>query len=165
MQRFLPFIFPAIALVVVAFLAFRWYGDRTTRTGDIGQFGEGVEIEELSDAERQKVMRGALDLKTVTLQGTGETTGQVRYEIVDGKVRFSVSADLPEIDRGLYQVWLKDVDSAATKKAFTLDMGKGGYTGSAAISEDTLPFEVLVTRELADDNTPEDVLLRGIIAK
>jgi hypothetical protein len=44
-------------------------------------------------------------------------------------------------------------------------MGKGGYTGSASISDQTLPFEVVVTRELKEDETMEEVILRGTIQK
>lgn len=164
MKKALPFVFPVAALLLVAFLAFRWYGQRTQPTGEISEFGEGVEIEELSGAELDKVMKGAGDYKTVTLEGSAEAMGTVRYEVEDGKVRFSVSADLPTITAGQYQVWLKATDSEAIRKAFVLEDSKSGFMGSAAISEETLPFEVLVTREMSDDNTPEDVVLRGVLS-
>lgn len=164
MKKLLPFVFPVAALLLVAFLAFRWYGQRTKPTGEITPFGEGVEIEDLSTAEQDKVMKGVGDYKTVTLTGSGEAMGTVRYEVADGKVRFSVSADLPEITAGKYQVWLKATDSEAIRKAFVLEDSKSGFMGSAAISDETLPFEVLVTRELSDDNTPEDVVLRGVVS-
>lgn len=169
MKRVLPFIFPVAALLIVAFLAFRWYGQQSQSNGDIAEFGEGVEIEELSEAERSRVMQGAGDYTSVSLEQPNEATepaaGQVRYEVSDGKIRFSVFGNLPELASGFYQVWLKATDSEAIRKAFVLEMAKGGYTGSAAISEETLPFEVLVTREQNDDDTPEEVVLRGVVTK
>lgn len=169
MKRVLPFVFPAAALLIVAFLAFRWYGQRTAQSDIASKLDEGVQIEELSETERSSVMRGAGDYKSVNLESAEPLdqpgVGQVRYEIADGKVKFSVFGTLPELEQGHYQVWLKDVNSEVVKKAFVLEYTKSGYTGSAAISQDVLPFEVLVTREMTDDDTPEDVVLRGVIEK
>jgi hypothetical protein len=165
MKKLLPFVFPAAAFVLVAFLAFRWYGNQIGSAGDIAEFGEGVEIEELTQVERDRVMKGAGDYKTVDLEGADDVMGQVRYEMIDGKVRFSISASLPELESGFYQVWLKAVDSEAIREAFVLNFSKGGYLGSAAISEETLPFEVLVTQELVDDAAPETTVLKGFISK
>lgn len=168
MKKALPFVFPVAALLLVAFLAFRWYGQQTTPEGDIAEFGEGVEIEELSSTELDNVIKGVGDFETIELEPASEeqatqALGGVRYEIADGRVRFSVSASLPELESGMYQVWLKATDSDAVRKAFVLEYSKGGYMGSAAISEETLPFEVLVTREETDDDTPEEVILRGVL--
>ncbi|HEX7018342.1 MAG TPA: hypothetical protein VF209_05560 [Patescibacteria group bacterium] len=167
MKKVLPFVFPVAALLIVLFLAYRWYGQRVDRVGDVGPGGEGVEIEELSDAEREEIMRGAGDYETVNLTaGEGQTaSGRVRYDVQDERVSFSVSADLADLEAGFYQVWLKSPDSEAMTKAFTLEMGKGGYTGTGAVSADQLPLEVVVTRELNDDDTPEDVVLRATIEK
>lgn len=165
MKKVLPFVFPVAALLLVAFLAFRWYGQRTERTGEISEFGEGIEIEELSSSELDSVVKGTGDYKTVELEGGEDVLGGIRYEIADGKVRFSVSASLPELEEGQYQVWLKAMDSDAMRKAFTLEYAKGGFMGSAAISEETLPFEVLVSREMSDDDTLENVVLRGVITQ
>lgn len=167
MKKILPFVFPVAALLIVLFLAFRWYGQRTERSGDISPFGEGVEIEELTEAEREEIMRGTGDFTTVNLSaGEGQTAnGRVRYEVKESKVTFSVNADLPELEVGSYQVWLKSIDADAMQRAFILTVGKGGYFGTAAVSTELLPFEVVVTRELNDDNTPEQVILRGTVTK
>lgn len=165
MKKVLPFVFPVAALLLVAFLAFRWYGQRTDRTGEISQFGEGVEIEELSSSELDSVIKGVGDYKTVELEGGDDVLGGIRYEIADGKVTFSVSASLPELEEGVYQVWLKATDSEATRKAFKLEYAKGGFMGSAAISAETLPFEVLVSREMSEDDIIEDIVLRGVISQ
>lgn len=164
MKKALPFVFPVAALLLVAFLAFRWYGQRTERTGEITEFGEGIAIEELSGSELDSVIKGTGDYKSVTMTGSDEAMGTIRYEIADGKVRFSVNADLPELESGMYQVWLKATDSEAIRKAFVLDQSKAGFMGSASISAETLPFEVVVTRELSDDATPEQEVLKGTIS-
>jgi hypothetical protein len=184
MKRYLPYIFPAAALLVVMFLTYRWYSHNTTGVGQISEFAEGIEIEELSDEEQTSVSRGVGDIQTIQLQTVtredadktetdenlskidkiaATATGQVRYEIADGRVRFSVMATLPEQDQGYYQVWLKAVDSDAIRRAFVLELKKSGFMGSAAISADTLPFEVVVSYELGEAATPSNILLTGTI--
>jgi hypothetical protein len=177
MKRFTPFIFPIIVLLIVGFLAWRWYDLRAERAAQRLDFGEGVEIENLTDDERSEVTRGVGDFETVELErpeteegreplaGTEMATGVFRYEVRDNRVRFSVMANLPESSEGRYQVWLKEVDGEGVRRAFVLVPGKGGFEGSAAVSAELLPFEVLVTRELSDDDTVEDVILRGRVNK
>lgn len=167
MKKVLPFVFPVAALLIVLFLAYRWYGQRVERGGDVGPGGEGVEIEELSDTEREDILRGAGDYETVNLTaGEGQTgAGKVRYDVNDNRVTFSVNADLEELKDGFYQVWVKSPDSDEMSKAFVLELGKGGYMGTGAISADQLPLEVVVTLEFIDDNTPEEVVLRATIEK
>jgi hypothetical protein len=167
MKKFFPFVLPAVALLIVGFLIWRWYGDRTNRpSAEISKFGEGVEIENLSD-KAVTPTNGVVDYKTADLKAEGGATaaGQIRYELADGKVRFSVMATLPELKTGEYQVWLKDPSSEAIRKAFALVADKGGWVGSAAISAETLPFEVIVSSEERPDNTLETVMLRGLINK
>jgi hypothetical protein len=165
MKKFLPFVFPAIALAVILFLGFRWYNARTERTGQVSDFGEGVEIEDLSGTEQNKILKGVGDFKKVELKGEGENMGEIRYEIKDGKVRFSVMATLPELTEGEYQVWLKKVGGEETRKAFVLESGKSGYVGSAAIDETLLPLDVIVSKELRPDTTVEEILLTGTLQK
>ncbi len=168
MKQFLPFIFPLIALLIVLFLGFRWYTTNTSRPeGKISEFAEGIKIEDLSDTESQKLQTptGVKDLNTVVLSGSGEAQGQVRYEVKDGKVAFSVSAELPELSSGHYQVWLKAVGGEARRRAFVLEMSKAGYTGSAAISTTTLPFEVVVSKEMKDDEELETTLFNGVVVQ
>jgi hypothetical protein len=155
MRKFLPYVFPAVVLMVLLFLAARWYSVRTQRDGQVSPFADAVTVENLSQTDAQRILRGVGDLKTVQLTGEGEVAGQVRYEVKDGKVRFSVMAEVPT---GAYQVWIKEVGSDAKKQAFTLEAGKGGYIGSASVPEATLPFEILVTRG-------DDTVLSGQITK
>ena len=164
LKQFLPFIFPSAAIILVVILAFRWYRLRNDQVGKISEFAQGVEIEDLTEAERSSTLSGVKDVKAVELQGdVEETMGEIRYELSDDKVKFSVTATLPQEDGSQYQVWLKEVDGQAVRKAFTLEMLKGGYSGSAAISTETLPFEVVVSKEVVNDNLMEQILLRGVL--
>ena len=166
LKQFLPFVFPTAAIILVIILAFRWYRLRSDQIGQISEFAQGVEIEDLTEAERSSTLTGVEDVETIELQSEQESAmGEIRYELSDGKVKFSVTANLPEEEVVQYQVWLKEVDGQAIRKAFSLEMLKGGYTGSAAISDETLPFEVVVSKEMVDDNLMEQILLRGIITE
>ncbi|HCC84294.1 MAG TPA: hypothetical protein DEP87_01285 [Candidatus Pacebacteria bacterium] len=158
MQKFLPYVFPAVVFVIVAVLAFRWYSIRTQRDGKVTPFAETVTVENLSQDDANRILKGVGDLKTAELEGSGEVGGQVRYEIKDGKVRFSVMAEVPAPETNAYQVWIKEVGSEAKKLAFILTAGKGGYIGSASVSETTLPFEVVVTLN-------DQIVLTGRVSK
>ena len=163
LKKYYPFIFPAIALVIVAFLAFRWYNLRTQR--DQAPEQSELQIENLTEDE-QDIVQGTDGAETVELQGEGETisTGQVRYSLSDNRVLFSVNANLEEIETGGYQVWLQPEGTDQMQKAFILSEGKGGLMGSGAVSQDLLPFDVIVTREEnLDDDTLEQELLRSTI--
>ncbi|MBD3279402.1 MAG: hypothetical protein GF390_01680 [Candidatus Pacebacteria bacterium] len=166
MKKFYPFIFPSIALLIVLFLAWRWYNLRTQRDSEISRLGEGVEIENLTETELDRVMKGAGDFKSVDLTAQEATNaGFVRYELKDGKVTFSVTADLPILETGVYQVWVKAAAQQQPSKAFVLEYGKGGYVGSASVDASNLPLEITVSKELRPDNTIEEVVLTGIIPK
>lgn len=166
MKKFLPFLFPMMALIIVAVLIFRWYGAQTaTKQGKILDFADGTKIEELSATESSRLKMAAKDSKTVEMTANGEVAGQVRYDIVSGKVQFSITANLPEITDGVYQVWLESVDGSAKRKAFTLELEKGGYIGSGSISAETMPFAVVVSLEKKGDKVQGPVLLRGVITK
>lgn len=163
MKKIYPYIFPAVALLFVLFLLFRWYNLRTQREGDMSLLSENVKIENLDASEANSFLKGTGDFQTTELAGEPEYSGQVRYEVVDGKVLFSVMTTLPELNEGTYQVWLKETEGASKRKAFNLEYAKGGYMGSAAIDADLLPLEVIVSQEMENDDTLEKVLLRGVI--
>jgi len=166
MKKYLPYVFPSLAILIVIFLVFRWYSLNTKQTGEISKFAEGVEIENLSQTQAQETLNGAGDYKTEDLKSFDETSsGQLRYEVADGKVKFSVYANLPELKSGEYQVWLRDLNGKTSRKAFVLEDGKGGFMGSAAISSEVLPFEVVVSRENTTDNEIEEIILTGILDK
>lgn len=165
LEKLTPYIFPTIALLIVVFLTFRWYNMRTDRNGEVSPFAEGVEIENLTESELSSVLKGTKDLKTVKMIANSDVTGEIRYEIKNGRVLFTVNAQLPEEDGVAYQVWLKSLDKDDYRRAFVLDYGKAGFYGSAALSEEVLPFEVVVSKELNNDEQLEEVLLTGVINK
>lgn len=166
MKKYSPYILPALVFGVVLLLVFRWYNNRTQPVSSGELFGEGVQIEDLSDQDARSVISGtAKDIKTVQLQsGEGvpeESSAMVRYEIKDDKVRFSVIANMP--DDETYTVWLKEVGGTAMREAFTLEMGKGGLVGSAALPANLLPFEVLISTQTDAQDALEQPLYSGII--
>lgn len=162
MKKYLPFVFPAAAFLVVLFLAYRWYSLQSQLDGSVSSAAEGITIEDLTETERDNVLTGVGDFETVAMESQDpQAQGQVRYEIKDGKMNFSVMSGLPELTSGQYQVWLRDIDSQTERKAFKLEFSKGGYLGTAAVSAEVLPFEVVVSREETDDDQMETVLLQG----
>lgn len=165
MNKYLPFVFPLAALVIVLFLAFRWFSMRNEQPAPT--IGEGVEIEDLTP-EEESVLQGTGDFQQVTLENQATESaepaqGALRYEIGDERVRFSVLANLPAPAEGFYQAWIKTGNSE--QKAFRLEPNKGGYMGTAAISQDAIPFEVIVSLETQDDNTLEQEMLRGVVTE
>lgn len=172
MKKFTPYVFPLVALLVVIFLLYRWYDMRTEKVVNPVEFGEGVEIENLSENELGSVLRGSNDITTVELENAQTdsaepaSTGVIRYDVVDNKVLFSVMAELPELEQGAYQVWLKEINGDGMRKAFSLEAGKGGMMGSASVSTELLPFEVVVSKEMSvSDETIETVILKGAIER
>lgn len=162
MKKYTPYIFPLVVVGIVFLLVFRWYNMRTQQAEE-QLFGEGVQIENLSEDEVRDALTGVGDYETVALSqdagATQPTTGEIKYEIRDDKVRFTVSADL-DPTTGPYQVWLKESAGEAKRLAFTLEEGKAGLFGSAALPANLLPFEVLVTKQSTED---EPAVLRGTI--
>jgi hypothetical protein len=162
MKKYTPYIFPLVVLSVVFLLVFRWYSMRTDRL-ETDLFAEGVEIENLSEDEMVRSINGVGDYDSVELGSESEDSqGVVRYEVKEGKVRFSVVANLPESDMD-YSVWLKEVDGDAMREVFTLVSGKGGYVGSAALPSELMPFEIIVSEESNAADVLEMNILRGVV--
>lgn len=172
MKKITPYIFPVLVILVVIFLITRWYGKR----GQISEYGEGIQIENLSEEELQDALSGVGDYTTVPLEqyqsdvpkptGTVQTpsTGSIRYEVDEDKVKLSVIVQTNDsIDN--YYVWLKTEGSEKATQAFVLSQGKGGLVGSGAFSADQLPVEVLVGKGSGLRDDMSNVVLRGKIAK
>lgn len=161
MKKLYPYIFPAVALLFVLFLLLRWYNLRTAREGLTSLLNEEVTISELT-AKNSQMLLGVSDFESADLTNeAGAVMGEVRYEVQADRLLFSVTANLPTLTSGQYQVWLRQVESEAQRQAFVLTEGKAGYMGSATINAGTLPLEVVVSRELTDDALPEEILLSG----
>lgn len=166
MKKYTPYLLPLIVLSVVFFLVFRWYNTRTERQ-QADLFGEGVQIEDLTDEELMETLSGSEDLETVQLEqvdvedeaeAPAVAEGVIRYDIVNDRVRFSVVASLP-LDEQNYHIWLRDQDGETTRYISSLSERKGGFIGSASLPVDQLPVEVLVTR--GSQLELGTVLLRG----
>ncbi|OGJ37612.1 MAG: hypothetical protein A2383_02945 [Candidatus Pacebacteria bacterium RIFOXYB1_FULL_39_46] len=164
MKKIYPYIFPAVALLFVFFLLFRWYNLRTQREAMTSLLNEGVVIEQLTAEDAKGLIAGVGDYESVDLVGEDPThLGEVRYELRDDELLFSVFATLPAPATGDYQVWLRQTEGNAQRKAFRLTASKSGYMGSGALDASTLPLEIIVSNELTDDGLLEKVLLRGTI--
>lgn len=170
MKKYTPYVFPLVVLGIIFMLVFRWYTLRAERS-EYALLGEGVEIENLSQDEMVKSIRGTGDYDSVELTpATSETedsqasefSGVVRYELKDDKVRFSVMANLPEPTTE-YRVWLRSEDGTAMREVFTLSEGKGGYIGSAALPSELLPLEMIVSENTDAKMADKDYVLRGTI--
>lgn len=169
MKKLSPYVFPAIVVLLVIFLISRWYD----RRGRISDYGEGIEIENLSEEELSDALTGVRDYTTVPLEETspiqGETPtttsslqGFLRYEIKDGKVKLSVTVSSFDSATNYY-VWLRPINSDEPKQAFILTEGKGGLIGSGAFSVDQLPVEILVTKGSGLGENRANVVLRGTV--
>lgn len=166
MKKFLPFLFPFIAFCIVIFLAIRWYNSKTARDGKIPEFADDVKVEDVNQAQIDQIKNIAKDQKTVKLTGQGEVAGEVRYELKDGKVYFTVYANLSNPNPNTeYQVWFKQVDGTGTRKVFVLTEEKAGYMGSAAVPTTVLPLEVVVTEQSIGDTVMGGPLLLGTLPK
>lgn len=169
MKKYTPYIFPLIVVVIVFFLVYRWYSLNTQRGGQRSDLTEGIQVENLSPEQVQKVLKGSKDVATAKLQPAEAAkpdqvgSGSIRYEISGGKVNFTVSADLAETAQQ-YHVWVRSQDGDDLTDAFVLEMGKGGYTGSAAVPEDLLPLEVIVSTSDKKSEVLQSAVLQGVIA-
>ncbi len=174
LKKYTPYAFPLLVFLLVFFLVFRWFQLRSERANNELNFSEGIQIENLSEDEQRSMLQGAGDFDTVELsQETSddsdeammqpEATGVIRYEMVDGKVRFSVIVTAMGADDE-YHVWLHDTDTNELSPALDLVEGKGGLVGTAAISTDLLPVEVVVSTSSDKTTVLENVVLRGMLS-
>lgn len=161
-KQYYPFIVPTISLLLVLFLAFRWYNLRTQRdfVNDVAQ----VEIENLTQDELL-IVQGTQDVSTVDLESETEepASGQIRYKIEDDRVLLTVNAELEEVEGVDYQVWLVS-EEKQPQRGFSLEKTKAGYLGSASIRLEQLPIEVIVTDQsgVSEDEMGREIL-RGIV--
>ncbi len=159
LKKVVPYIFPLLAFAFVVFMFFRWYSNRVAEQGN-SLLSNDLEITTLTQEEEESIIRGTADFATVEMMAVGEASGEVRYQLVDDKLNFTVTANLPDSSEA-FAVWLKEIDGDTKKKVFTLTYSKAGFIGSASVPAEVLPIEVVVSTE--SDLLLEDALLRGII--
>ncbi len=165
MKKYLPYIFPAIAVLVIIGLAFRWSAVRNADQGQVSDFGQSIQVEELSDEQNQARLSRVEDLDSVQLDNQTDEPGaaEVRYEVVDGTVEFTVFGNLPDSD-ATYQVWIGETAGEGVKKAFALKPGKAGYMASGSVTAESLPFDIIISEESnAADDSLEEIILRGTV--
>ena len=149
------------AILFVLFMFVRWYRAKTN-TSPESMLNSQLEVSNLSLEEEESIIKGTTDYETVVFETDSEANGEIRYQIVDDKLHFTVTANLPDSVEE-YAVWLKEVNGNSKKRVFNLDYSKAGYIGSAAVPAEILPVEVVVAE--ASDLMLEDALLRGVIEK
>lgn len=165
MKKYAPYALPLAVLAVVFFLVFRWYNNqRVSLPPKDKLISEGVQIEDLTQEETSPVWSGAGDYQSLELEHAEDGYfGNVRFMVEDDKVIFAVSADLPDLKSGSYEVWLKEVNGTAMRKAFSLVPDKGGYMGAGSLPAELLPLELLISTSEDEKTIDTSALLRGII--
>jgi hypothetical protein len=158
-KKIIPYIFPLLALAFVVFMFVRWYSTRVAEQGN-GLLSSDLEITDLTQEEEESIIQGTTDFSTVEMMAVGEASGEIRYQLADDKLNFTVTANLPDSNEA-FAVWLKEIEGDAKKKVFTLSYSKAGFIGSASVPAEVLPVEVVVSTE--SDLLLEDALLRGVI--
>lgn len=150
MKKFLPYILPALAVILVVVFAVRWYKNRTATPLDAPEVSAGAEIEELSVSELESLENMSRGLgkyestKLASDQADTNSTGEVRFEKKDNKVYFTVTANLPEIVAGNYQLWLKTAGSDQFVPSKPLTLGKAGLIAATALAQENLPVTLEV---------------------
>lgn len=161
LQNLLPYLFPLIAIILVVVMFARWYKGKTADV-PVSLLDSQLEVESLPAQVQDSVIKGATDYKMLNMIGVDQAVGEVRYQIKDDKLSFTVTATLPSSKED-YAVWLTDINGDAKKRVFNLKYSKAGYVGSAMVSDDILPVKVLVSK--ASDLMLEDILLQAEIAE
>lgn len=166
MKKLVPFLFPIMALTIVFVVALRWYNSQATQPGQLLDTAADTQVEPATDSVVTQLIKSAKDAKSIELAGDSQARGQVRYEVKNGQLIFSVIADLPPLSKGeSYQVWLVPGSSSVPQKAFLLTSGKGGFMGSGTVSVNILPVTVEVTLEKNERGQAKLLLLKGILPK
>lgn len=153
----------AVILLIVGFFLVK--GRNVQKLNDEAAMGEGVEIEERA-SEFAKTMGIVLpaDVEKASLEdvsgGTGSGLATRKY--AEGKFIHSVLAALPDPASGVfYEGWLVS-ESGDVVYTGKLRMAKGGwvldFVSAVNLSDHD---QVVVTREMVDDQKPEGHVLEG----
>ncbi len=157
----MPYLFPLIAVIFVVVMFARWYQSKTA-DAPVSLLDPQFQVETLPSQVENDILKGAVDYQTAEMQGEGKVAGEVRYQIVDDKLSFTVTANLPSSEED-YVVWLTDGNNEAKKRVFNLIYSKAGYMGSAMVAAEVLPVRVVIVK--ASDLLLQDVLLETDLSK
>jgi hypothetical protein len=158
MKKVLPVLLPVLALIIVGVVAYRLYVRRTETRLQVPPVTAGTEIEELSAAELARLEnlgKGVGDYEVVPMTCMSGM-GEIRYEISENLVLYSVNANLPTSGGQVYELWLKENLATDFTKVKQLTENKGGLLVSGAVNKDDLPVILEVRRG-------EEILLTGEI--
>lgn len=156
LQNILPYLFPLIAIVFVGVMFARWYKGKTAET-PVSMLDSQLQVESLPSDVQNDIIKGATGYEMQEMQGASGA-GELRYQIKDNKLTFTVTANLPESEEE-YAVWLADLDGNSKKRVFNLVYSKAGYVGSAVVDASVLPVKVIVVK--ASDLMLQDILLQA----
>jgi len=160
MKKYLPIILPIAALALVAFLGMRWYRSRELTEVSMPEVASSAPINPMTNDDRatlDRLAQGLGDYQAVNLDAAGHNAvGEIRYQIVDDRVLFSVNANLDTTTGTQYHVFIKTADSDQAQDIGTLADTKGGLIASHSLSVNSLPLTV----EIRDG---ENVILTGTI--
>lgn len=154
-MKYLPFLLPILAIVVMIFLAWRWYAMQTKTPVVTPATSPKIEIENLGNDDQAlltQLTQGQGDYQTVKMivANATETVGAatLRYDVQDEVTLVSVFADLEALKTGEnYQVWLNPVGTDEWQPSDLLTLQKAGYIASLAVKTEALPMGVKITRE------------------
>ena len=156
LQNLIPYLFPSIAIIFVVIMFARWYKGKTAES-PVSLLDSQLQVESLPKDVQNNIIKGATDYKMIDMKGVDQSVGEVRYQIKDDKLSFTVTANLPQ-SKEEYAVWLADINGDAKRRVFNLVFSKAGYVGSAAVSANVLPVKVVVAK--ASDLMLQDALLQ-----
>lgn len=145
MKKFLPFVLPALVIIMIVYLGYQWYQKRVQDRIPVPEVTAGTEIENLSASELallENMQKGVGNYETIKMTGSG--IGEIRYEIRDGKALFSVNANLPTDNNETYTLYIKEASAADFTPSKQLEESKGGLFVSVAVAIDKLPVAVEV---------------------
>lgn len=157
LQNLLPYLFPLIAIIFVVIMFARWYKGKTAEA-PLSLLDSQLQVESLPAQLQDSILKGATDYATLDLKGVEGAMGELRYQIKDDKLNFTLTANLPSSKED-YAVWLTDLDGEAKKRVFNLVYSKAGFVGSAVLPADVLPVKVVVAK--ASDLMLQDALLEA----
>jgi hypothetical protein len=166
MKKLVPFVFPLIAILIVIVAAVRWYSDHSAQSGKISDTAATTQVEPngATGSGNLSHATSAKDAHTVFLSGQAPAQGEVRSEIKNGTVWYTITADLPKQKTEKYLVWMVTSTSAVPKKVFLLEQNKGGFIGSGSVSTSLLPITFEITLEKNQPNISSNIILSGILS-
>lgn len=159
-KSFLPYVLPVLSFILVAFMFIRWYKARTAEKPSDFLNSEAMQVQALPSDQQESLIKGTTDFETIALSSSSSATGEIRYQVKDSTLSFTLTANLPASEES-YAVWLQTPGTESRRRVFTLTENKAGFVGSASISAEVLPVDVIVTK--SSDLLLEDAVLTGNI--